>query len=239
MKIQEAEKIRALRSVPIFSQFDEEELTNLAEIAKPSLYKKGDWFFSRNDVGAYLFVIQKGLARVVVEGEESREVTLSILHQGDFFGEMSILDGKPRSASVVAQEDCKALVITRDNFLKFIKQYPSVGIKILGILCQRLRKTNQQIETLAFFRAEQKVADVLLKLREEYGKKQDEGLLLDIELTHSEIASLSGMARETSNRIFSRFIKRGWIQRVGKKIMLLDQIALYKQVHKESKKGGE
>lgn len=239
MKIQEAEKIKILRSVPIFSQFDEEELVNLSEIAKPNLYKKGEWFFGKDDVGVYLFVLQKGLARVVVEGEDAREVTLSILQEGDFFGEMSILDGKPRSAAVIAQEDCESLVISRDNFLKFIKQHPSVGIKILGVLCQRLRKTDQQVETLAFFRAEQKVADVLLKLREEYGKKEKEGLLLDIKLTHQEIASLAGMARETSNRIFTRFIKRGWIKRIGKKILLLDQIALYNEVHKGSKKGGE
>ncbi|MFH0775623.1 MAG: Crp/Fnr family transcriptional regulator [bacterium] len=232
MKIQEAEKIEVLRSVPIFSQFDEEELISLAEIAKFSLYKKGDWFFAKDDVGAYLFVLQKGLARVVVEGEEAREITLSILHPRDFFGEMSILDGKPRSAAVIAQEECKALVIARDSFLKFIKQYPSVGIKILGILCQRLRKTDQQVETLAFFRAEQKIADVLLKLKEEYGKKTEEGLLLDIKLTHSEIASLAGMTRETSNRVLSRFAKRGWIKKIGKKIMLLDQMALYKEIHK-------
>ena len=230
--IKDVEKIEVLRSVPIFSQFNEEELRNLARIAKLSLYEKGKWFFGKDDVGAYLFVIQKGLARVIVEGEDAREVTLSILQKGNFFGEMSILDGKPRSAAVVAQEDCEALVIARDNFLKFIKQFPTLGIKILGILCQRLRKTDQQVETLAFFRAEQKIADVLLKLKEEYGKKTEEGLLLDIKLTHSEIASLAGMTRETSNRVFSRFIKRGWIKRMGKKIMLLDQIALYKEIQK-------
>jgi CRP-like cAMP-binding protein len=236
MKILDVEKIRVLRSVPIFSQFNEEELANLAEIAKSRLYKKGEWFFAKDDVGAYLFVIQKGLARVIVEGEDAREVTLSILQENSFFGEMSILDGKPRSAAVIAQEDCVALVIARDNFLKFIKQYPSVGIKILGVLCQRLRKTDEQVETLAFFRAEQKVADVLLKLREEYGKKQDDGLLLDIKLTHQEIASIAGMARETSNRVLLKFIKRGWIKRVDKKIMLLDQVALYKEVHREKNK---
>jgi CRP-like cAMP-binding protein len=233
MKITEAEKIKVLRSVPIFSQFDEEELVNLAEITKSSFYKKGELFFTKDDVGAYLFVIQKGLARVIVEGEDAKEVTLSILQENSFFGEMSILDGKLRSATVIAQEDCVALVIARDNFLKFIKQYPSVGIKILDILCQRLRKTDQQVETLAFFRAEQKVADVLLKLRDEYGEKQEEGLLLDIKLTHQEIASLAGMARETSNRVLLRFIKKGWIKRIDKKIMLLDQVALYKEVHKQ------
>ncbi|MDI6751460.1 MAG: Crp/Fnr family transcriptional regulator [bacterium] len=236
MKIIKTEKMEMLRSVPIFSQFDEEELANLAEIVKIALYKKGEWFFSKDDVGTYLFVIQKGLARVVVEGEDVREVTLSILQESSFFGEMSILDGKPRSATVIAQEDCSVLVITRNSFLKFIKQYPSVGIKILTVLCQRLRKTDQQVETLAFLKAEQKVADVLLKLKEEYGKKTEEGLLLDIKLTHSEIGSLAGMTRETSNRVLSRFIKRGWIKRIGKKIMLLDQMALYKEIQK---KGGE
>lgn len=235
MKITEAEKIEVLRSVPIFSQFDEEELRNLAEIAKFSLYKKGEWFFAKDDVGTYLFIIQKGLARVVVEGEEAREVTLSILRQDNFFGEMSILDGKPRSAAVIAQEDCSALVITRNSFLKFIKQHPSVGIKILAVLCQRLRKTDQQVETLAFFRAEQKIADTLLKLREDYGKKTEEGLLLDIKLSHYEIASLAGMTIETSNRVLSRFAKRGWVKKIGKKILLLDQLALHKEIQKGSR----
>lgn len=234
MKIQE--KIRSLQAVPIFSQFDEKELANLAKVTSLSLYKKGERFFEKDEVGDSLFLIQKGLARVIVEGEDGREATLSILQGNTFFGEMSILDGKPRSVAVVAQEDCRVLVITRESFLKFIKKHPFVGIKILGILCQRLRKTEQQIETLAFLKAEQRVADTLLKLREEYGKKQKEGLLLDINLTYQEIASLAGITRETVNRIFSRFIKRGWIKRIERKIMLLDQMALYEVIKRERRR---
>jgi CRP/FNR family transcriptional regulator/CRP/FNR family cyclic AMP-dependent transcriptional regulator len=227
-----SKKTEFLKTVPIFSNFTKEELSALSNIARFHFYKKGEYFFARDDIGIYFFVLQKGLARVVIEGEEGREVTLSILHPGDFFGEMSLLDGKPRSASVVAQEECKALMISRDNFLKFIQRYPEVGIKILTTLSERLRKTDQQVETLAFFRADQKMADLLLKLKDEYGVKKKKGILIDLKLTHSEIGSLAGMTRETSNRVLSRFIKKGWIKREGKKILLLKLTPLYEKIQK-------
>ncbi|MEW6006950.1 MAG: Crp/Fnr family transcriptional regulator [bacterium] len=222
-----------LRLVPIFSSLPPEDLEGLGKIADFKTYKKNTLFFLKDDVGVHLFIVERGSAKVIVEHEDGREIILSILYPGDIFGEISLLDGKPRSATVVAKEDCEVLLIARSKFLSFLKEHPGVSIKILETLSLRLRRTDNQIKILTTLSADERVAHFLLNLLEEYGVKRKDGILLDIKLIHQDIADMCGIRRETSNRVISRFIKRGLIKREEKKIIITNWGGLYEKIKKE------
>jgi len=221
-----------LKLVPIFSSLSPEELEELSGITNIKTYKKNTLFFLKDDLATYLFIVKKGCAKVVIEHEDGREIILSILYPGDIFGEMALLDGKPRSASVIAKEDCEVLIIARPNFLNFLKKHPNVSIKLLKAISLRLRKTDEQVKILTLVSADKRVAHFLLGLCEEYGVKRGDGILLDIKLIHQDIADICGIRRETSNRVVSRFIKDGLIKREGKKIVVINRGGLYEKIGK-------
>ncbi|MEW6680922.1 MAG: Crp/Fnr family transcriptional regulator, partial [bacterium] len=222
-----------LRFVPIFSSLPPRDLEELGKIANFKTYKKNNLLFLKDDLGVHLFIVKRGSVKVIVEHEDGREIILSILYPGDIFGEMSLLDGKPRSATVVAKEDCEVLTITRNKFLSFLKEHPNVSIKILENLSLKLRRTDNQIKILTILSADERVAHFLLDLLEEYGVKRKDGILLDIKLIHQDIADMCGIRRETSNRVLSRFIKAGLIKREGKKIVITNRDGLYEKIKKE------
>ncbi|MEW6102388.1 MAG: Crp/Fnr family transcriptional regulator [bacterium] len=221
-----------LRLIPIFSSLSPKELQGLSEIADIRTYKKNSLFFAKNDLATYLFIVKKGSAKVIIEHEDGREVILSILYSRDIFGEMSLLDGRPRSATVIAKDDCEVLLIARFKFLSFLKEHPGISIKILETLSLKLRKTDNQVKILTLISADERIASFLLNMIEEYGVKRKDGVLIDIKLIHQDIADMCGIRRETSNRAISRFIKAGLIKREGKKIVVLDRIALYEKMKK-------
>ncbi|HAW49410.1 TPA: Crp/Fnr family transcriptional regulator [bacterium] len=228
-----SERADFLRLVPIFSSLSLPDLQELSLITDFCTYKKGCYIFTKDDVGASFFIIKNGSAKVVIDYEDGKEITLSLLHPKDIFGELSILDGMPRSATVIAMDDCEILSIERTKFIDFLKDHPDVCIKILEVLSKRVRKADAQIEALVLLKAEEKVAYTLLGLAREYGKKKEGEVLIDIKINHYDIGNMCGIRRETSNRIISGFIKNGIIKREKKKIIILDEVALYRILKKE------
>lgn len=228
-----------LRIVPIFSSLIPSELEEISKIVTVKTYKKNSPFFLKDDVGIYLFIIKRGSCKVIVEHEDGRETILSILYPGDIFGEMSLLDGKPRSATVIAREDCSVLIITRAKFLNFLKNHPNVSIKILETISKRLRKTDEQVKILTFVSAECRIGELLLNLASEYGIKRMDGIFLNLKLTHQDIGEMCGLRRETANRVIIRFVKEGLIKREGKKLVIINGDGLYKKIYGEEKENNE
>jgi len=194
-----------LKNVPLFSELSEEDLEKLASIAQVKNYPKGSVIFQKDEVGNFFFLIGSGKVKIILETEEGKEGILSILYPTEFFGEMSLLDEEPRSASVVALEDTSVIVIRRDDFLSLLYKRPEIALKILKTLSLRLRKTNKQIETLMFFDASGRIAHVLLDIALEKGKKIDEGVLIDLDFTRQELGNLIGVSRETAIRVLKSF----------------------------------
>lgn len=219
-----------LKLVSVFSSLTPSELEELSKIAINKRYKKNSLFFLKDDIGTYLFIIKKGSCKVVVEHETGKEIILSILYPKDIFGEMSLLDGKPRSASVIAREDCKVLIITRSKFLSFLKTNPSISIKILETISERLRKTDEQVKILTFISADCRVAQLFLNLANEYGLKREDGIFLNVKLTQQDIGDMCGIKRETANRVIMKFIREGLIKREGKRIIIKNSNALYEKI---------
>lgn len=206
------ENARFLGQIALFSELTPEEVSWAARIAQERVYKKGGSIFFEGDPGGAMFIIKEGAVKIYKLSPDGKEKTLAIVSKGDCFGEMSLLDGFPRSAAAQALEDSRLLMLGREDFLKLLTANPQVALKIIRILTARLREADQQIEYLAFKDARGRVASVLFELLKKHGKPGPDGYAIDLKLTHQELANLSGVTRETASRILSEFEGDGLIQ---------------------------
>jgi CRP-like cAMP-binding protein len=209
-----------LENIPLFRDMAPEDLDSLAGLLKQREYKKDGTILQRDDRGDALFVIAQGAVKVVLYGENGREIILSTLKDGDFFGEMSLLDGAPRSASVISQEPSKILVLERLDFMEQVKQNPKIGLKVMEEMSRRLREADEKIGTLALLDVYGRLARLLMQMAKMEGQKGDEGVTILKRPTHQDIAAMIGTSRETVSRGLGDFARQGLIQMTGKQIFI-------------------
>lgn len=222
-------KTSALQSVPLFSNLQEQELEAIAAVSTISHIPENVAILHVDEEGDTLFIILNGRVSVSKHSDEGREVILSILSDGEFFGEMSLLDGKPRSATVIATEATELLLLRRTDFLDCLARYPQIATKLLSTLAYRLRRTNRQVESLALLNAYGRVAGVLLQLAEDYGEPVGTGNRITVSERPilQEIANMAGTTRETVSRVINNLEKRGYLERDGRRITIVDQDQLH------------
>jgi CRP-like cAMP-binding protein len=214
------EKIAVLKKIPIFANMGQDELSGLAEKAIRKKFSRDTIIVSEGDDGDSLMIIVSGQVKVTLLSEDGKEIILSILRQGDFFGEMSLLDGEPRSATVIAMKDSTLLIIQRQNFLKQIDENPGLAKAILVEMSMRIRRADRRIGGLVLLDVYGRVATFLLELASMEGKKVEGGILIEKRPTQQEIASMLGASRETVSRVLNDFSRRGIIVMDGKSIMI-------------------
>jgi CRP-like cAMP-binding protein len=214
------EKINVLKRIPIFASMGQEELSGLAEKAIRKKFSRETIIVSEGDDGDSLMIILSGQVKVTLLSEDGKEIILSILREGDFFGEMSLLDGEPRSATVIAMKESTLLIIQRQNFLKQIDENPSLAKAILVEMSMRIRRADRRIGGLVLLDVYGRVATFLLELASMEGKKVEGGILIEKRPTQQEIASMLGASRETVSRVLNDFSRRGIITMDGKSIMI-------------------
>jgi CRP/FNR family cyclic AMP-dependent transcriptional regulator len=196
-----------LRRVPLFSDLAEGELARFAEVTREREYPKNSVILFEDDPGDALYIVSTGQVKVVLIGEDGREVILSVLGDGDFFGEMALIDDEPRSAHVIAMKDSHLLVLRRDDFQAQIQGHPAIALKLLRELVQRLRRADVKIGGLVLLDVNGRVAQLLLDLAEESG-----GPKITRKLTHHTIAQMIGSSRETVSRAMRDLVERGLIE---------------------------
>ena len=140
---------------------------------------------------------------------------------GSVFGELSLLDGKPRSANVVATEDTGLLMLRRSDFIQLIYKTPQIATALLAELASRLRKTDRQIEGLALLDVTSRISETLLQLATEQGTETADGVGIESRPTHQELANMSGTTRETVSRVIKRLEGQGYINCSGRRITIL------------------
>lgn len=209
-----------LRQVSIFKGLDDHALNVLSHSLRPQEYGKDGLIVSQDDHGDALYIIESGRVKVVLYGESGREMILTMFRAGDFFGEMSLLDGQPRSANVLAMEEARLLVLSREDFLRALREVPAVAANILAEMSMRLRKADEIIGNLALLDVYGRVARLLIDLAKKEGDTTDEGVVITSRPTQQDIASMIGTSRETVSRVLSEFQRRGFLQMSGKKIVL-------------------
>jgi CRP/FNR family transcriptional regulator, cyclic AMP receptor protein len=209
-----------LKSVPIFSDLDADRLKQISQLGSRKFYKKDSTVLHENETGSALFVIISGRVKISRESDDEKEVILTILNESDFFGEMAILDGMSRSATVTAIEESELFLIQRADFLKLLQEHPEISVALLQELTQRLRASDLKIKALSLKDAEGKVASVILQLADDIGKiKQGKVEIERLPFQH-DLANMAGTSRETISRTIHSFAKRGLIELEGTRLRI-------------------
>jgi CRP/FNR family transcriptional regulator, cyclic AMP receptor protein len=214
--------INIFRKIPLFSSLKDEELEAIARVSVVKNCLKDSLILVEDEEGDALFIIRKGKVKVTSFSETGKEVILCILGDGDFFGDMSLLDGKPRSASVVAIEESLVYIIRRVDFNRIIDKHPNIARKLLKELTSRLRKADERIESHVFLNVSGRVAGILLLLADESGIKTPEGVVIRARPTHQDLANMVGSTRETVTRILKQMESKNYITLSGKEVTILD-----------------
>ncbi len=210
-----------LRRVPLFSHLSEPELERLGEVTRERTYPKKCVILFEDDPGAALYVVGAGQVKVVLIGEDGREVILSVLGEGDFFGEMALIDDEPRSAHVIAMQDSSLLVLRREDFEQRLREAPTIALGLLRELSRRLRQADSKIGALALLDVNGRVARVLLQMADE-----NDGTTIARRVTHHTIAQMIGPSRETVSRTLKDLADQGLIAVTKENIVVRDRGSL-------------
>lgn len=209
-----------LAGTRLFGELDPAALSSLAERAVERSYKKGQLLVYQGDSGDSVFVIVEGLVKVMVTSEEGEEMVLVTLRPRDTFGELSLVDGGPRSASAEAIEPTTVLIITRPILLELLGQHPSLTDTLLRSLGSLARRLTEQAADLVFLDIHGRMAKLLLTMAEDRGQQAGETIVLDLNLTQADLAAMVGGSRQSVNQTLRSFESRGYLDIEGRSITL-------------------
>ena len=205
-----------LRNVPLFSGLDETELERLSRVAARRRAGRGDQVVRAGESADALLILLTGRAKVTNFDEEGREIILAWLGPGEFFGEMGLIDGSPRSASVVAVENCELLSIGKNEFQRCMQENFQVVLKLMQILVRRLREADRNIESLALLDVYGRVARLLLDMSEEEGGKR----MVKHKISKQDMARMIGASREMVSKVMRDLEVGGYIISEGDQITI-------------------
>jgi CRP/FNR family transcriptional regulator, cyclic AMP receptor protein len=211
-----------LRQAPLFSALDDEAASALRASMKEIKIRRGEVLFREGDSGDRLFVVSDGKIKLGRTSSDGRENLLAILGPGQMFGELSLFDPGPRSATVTAVTDVSMLVLSHDEMVRWLSGRPEVARGLLSQLAGRLRKANDVVADLVFSDVPGRVAKALLDLSARFGRTADDGVHVHHDLTQEELAQLVGASRETVNKALADFAQRGWLRLEPRSVVLLD-----------------
>lgn len=205
-------KLELLRNVPSFSSLTDDQVALLAASVGVQSFDDGEMIFLQGSVGDALYIILSGQVRIYTNGESGQEHTVRIFRASEFFGELALLDGQPRSASARAMGATTVLTLRRAAFLHTIHTCPPIAAAVLEAMAQRLRQTTVFAEHLADLSAPRRVVRQIVDLAMQYGVSDGGATRIDLRLTQDDLASLAGTTRETVNRVLSSLRDQGLIR---------------------------
>ena len=213
-----AEALDSLRTIPLFSSVSDEDLESIASLLIDRRFPKHKTIVEEGLPGDYMYVIREGRVKVTKLSGDGREKILELLETGSFFGEMSLLDSAPRSASVKALTEVRVLALARNDFLKVLRRSPDLALAVIQELTQRLRQQDEQASALSFQRVKERTQGLLVRLaRDDAGVP---GRLATPSLTHQQIADMIGTSRETVTRAVKGLKQDGWLAQNGKRYLV-------------------
>nr|WP_245681850.1 MULTISPECIES: Crp/Fnr family transcriptional regulator [Actinomadura] len=183
---------------------------------------RGQTLFNEGETGDRLYVVLEGKIKLTRTAPDGRENLLSVLGPSEMFGELSLFDPRPRTASAVAVTECRLAGLGHDDLRPWLTGHPEVAVQLLRALAQRLRKTNDVMADLVFTDVPGRVAKALLDLAERFGQPSETGLHVHHDLTQEELAQLVGASRETVNKALADFAQRNWLRIEARAVVILD-----------------
>lgn len=217
-----------LSQIPIFASLGNEDRSSLAERVIRQPFPKGSTLFRRGEPGNALYIIIRGQVRIFASTRQGNEITLALLGPGEFFGEMALLDGEPRSANAEATEETELHFLDRDNFFSFLMRKESALRAILCALSRRLRRTDDLLTEAYFLQISHRLARKLVELQERTAT--GENAAHPLRVTQQELASMIGATRESVNKELNVLRKKGLVQTSRNRITILDLARLKRRV---------
>lgn len=218
--------VEALKNVPFFAKLSNEEVQELAGRLVPRRFSSGQVIFHLGDPGGLLYIIIEGKVKISNSTPDGQEALLAILGAGDFFGELALLDDAPRSATAEALQPTEAMTLYRGEFVRFLGDNPEFAYHVLQVLAKRIRHLNDQLNDVFFLDLNGRLARTLLNLADRHGRMTDEGRLIDLALTQTDLAEMTGATRVSINKTLGRFRRAKWVRMKGRHIVLQDEMAL-------------
>lgn len=200
-----------LRQTPIFSPLSEEELDSIIPQVVKRRLKKNTVIFHENDPASAFYLVKSGRVKIYKTGPEGREQVLSILGDGQIFGDVPAFDGGPYPASAATMTDSEIYLIRSEDFQALVRRHPEVALKIIRVLGQRLRQSMELVRDLSFKQVPHRLAGLLVKLAGEYGAQSEAGLLIELPLSRQELADIVGTSRETITRELKKMEREGLV----------------------------
>ncbi len=212
----------ALRKIELFSSLSAEELRKVREKITIRRFRKNEVILHEKNTSDYMYIILDGEAKVIQVTGEGKGIIVTIHRTGDFFGELSLIDGKTAPATIKASRETSTAIISKKEFYSLIYTQRKVLDNLLKSLSSRLRESWKKIQLLNFNDAAQRIKMLFLMLAETYGKETPKGVLLSIKLIHQDIADMTGLSRETVTRVLDRLQKSGEIKILENKLIRLN-----------------
>jgi CRP-like cAMP-binding protein len=209
-----------LKNIPVFATLEDKVLSEIAKLGSKKNFNKDSVILFQNQSDSALIIVLSGKLRLTKMSNEGNEVTLDILKESDFWGDTAIMDGKPPSVNIVAEENSEVYIITRTDLMNLFKSKPEYSIAVLNDLTKQLRASSLKIKSLSLKAAEGKVASVLIQLVDEYGIVKEGAIEIERLPTQQELANMAGTSRETISRTIHSFSKKGLIEIEGQKLRI-------------------
>ena len=206
---------RLLKELPVFKSLSDNYLSRIAKDFIVFQVKKGETVFYQSDSSTDLYIVLDGTVRASLLNQDGQELVLAAFDKGDFFGEMSLLDGKPRSATIIVAEDSILGMLKREKFLSAVKNDPMIAIDLISALVQRLRMADDMIESLAFLDVSQRLMELLLQIAKAEGEKDKSGFFRIKKLTHKELAARIGASREAISKVIKVLVFKDVVREEG------------------------
>jgi CRP-like cAMP-binding protein len=209
------EGLTLLNGHPLFRELGADIRARLFAYATTRNVARGNSIFTKGDPGTCLFAVCSGTVQVTTPSAEGKNAILNLIGKGEVFGEIALLDGQPRTADAIANTDCTLLIIERRDFVPLLRSQPDVAIRLMEILCARLRRTTEQVEDLMFLNSTTRIAKVLSRLSNSAGPC---GL---VEISQSELSSMVGLSREMINKQLGTWAREKIIKSERRRIIVL------------------
>jgi len=212
------DKLAILRNHPLFGQLGVDALNRLASYAHTKSVRAGTTIFEKGDPGTSLFAVLSGTVKISNQSTDGKDAVLNMIVAGGIFGEIALLDGRPRTADAFAVTDCQLMVIDRRDFVPLISQNPDIAIKLIEVLCGRIRRTSEQVEDMTFLDLPGRLAKTLLWLSAQPGSSPNR----KVSITQREIGQIIGMSRESTNKQLREWEDKKWLRLERGGVVVLD-----------------
>jgi CRP/FNR family cyclic AMP-dependent transcriptional regulator len=213
--------VEYIKKIPLFKHLGDSQLKEIAARCKSAHYKKGDVIFQKTDLSTDMYIVNSGKLKALLIDEEGDEIVLAHFEKGAFFGELSLLDGKGRSATIVVEQDAELSILKKEMFFDILYKDPRIAIELMATLVDRLRKADEMIESLAFLEVGERLIKSLIEHAAPVdGNVSSGGYLKAGKLTHKELAARIGSSREAVSKCLKVLMAKAIVKEADGNILI-------------------